>query len=116
MSNIILPNPELKYDCSTGVFILIKDYVTPEIVVPAGQVTDGASRPEWASLFIEKYDKHLPACIVHDYMYRKAIGTKKEADKLFETNLKRCVSAFGLDPDLVKPMYTAVKLFGKGKY
>lgn len=116
MVSDILPDPELKWSNARGVFILTKDYVTPEITVPAGQSTDGASRPEWASIFIEKYDKHLPACIVHDYMYRKAIKTKKEADALFEKNLKRCVDQFGLDPDLVKPMVTAVKLFGKGKY
>ncbi len=116
MSMALLPNPELKWICDMGVFVLTKDYVTPEITVPAGQTTDGASRPEWAAIFIEKYDKHLPACIVHDYMYRKAIKTKKEADDLFKVNLKRCVEQFGLDPDLVKPMVTAVRMFGKGKY
>ena len=49
-------------------------------------------------------------------MYRKAIKTKKEADDLFKVNLKRCVEQFGLDPDLVKPMVAAVRMFGKGKY
>ena len=116
MENYVLPNPEMKWICDMGVFVLTKDYVTPEITVPAGQTTDGASRPEWTGVLIERYDRHLPACIVHDYMYRNAIGTKDQADELFELNLKRCANTFGFNDTLIKPMVLAVKLFGVGAY
>lgn len=111
-----LPAPKLMWDCEMGLFVLTEDYVTPEITVPAWEVTDGATRPHWAALYLEKYDKHFPACIVHDYMYRHAIGTKKEADDLFELNLHRCAKHFGFDEDKIFPMVLAVRAGGQGAY
>lgn len=45
-------------------------------------------------------------------MYRNAIGTKKEADDLFEKNLKR----LGFPSSTVALMVSAVRLGGRGNY
>lgn len=113
----MLPSPKLRYDPFTNRFVLTEPYVTPEYTVPTGEYTDGATRPELATIVgVKQYDRHLPACIVHDWMYRNAIGTKQEADALFETNLIRCNKQFGFNPELIPLMVTAVTLFGKGAY
>lgn len=112
-----LGSPRLRYDPFTDRFVLIEPYVTPEYTIPVGEYTDGASRPEIASIVgVKQYDRHLPACIVHDWMYRNAIKTKKAADDLFEINLIRCAEQFGFDKNLIPPMVGAVRIFGKGAY
>lgn len=113
----MLPSPMLRYDPFTNHFVLIEPYVTPEYTIPVGEYTDGATRPEIARIVgIKQYDRHLPACIVHDWMYRNAIGTKKEADDLFEVNLERCAKQFGFRSDLIPEMVMAVRAFGEGAY
>lgn len=112
-----LGSPRLRYDPFTNRFVLIEPYVTPEYTVPVDTHTDGASRPEFAEIIgVKRYDRHLPACIVHDWMYANAIGTKKEADDLFEVNLRRCHVLFGFEEHLIAPMVAAVRLGGKGSY
>lgn len=107
----------LRYDPYTNRFVLEEDFITPEHTIPKGEYTDGATRPELLNIVgVYRYDRHLPACIVHDWMYRNAIGTKKEADDLFEVNLQRCVTHYGFNKCLVTPMVTAVRMFGKGAY
>lgn len=114
-----LPDPKLRYDVMTNRFVLLEDYITPEITIPAGEFTDGASRPELVNLACKQYDRSLPACLIHDYMYRNAIilpgyenNPKLGADELFGKNLKRV--------DFAEPkidlMVNAVKIFGKGNY
>ena len=90
----------------------MEDYVTPEYTVPKGEFTDGASRPELTNLLVRQYDRHLPACIVHDWMYRNAIATKQDADKQFHANLIRC----GVNHSTAMMMYRAVVFGGKGAY
>lgn len=107
-----LPDPILRYDRATNRFVLMGDYVTPEYTVPKGEFTDGASRPEFTNLFVKQYDRHLPACIVHDWMYRNAIATKQDADKQFHANLIRC----GVNHSTAMMMYRAVVFGGKGAY
>jgi hypothetical protein len=113
----LLPDPVLRYDCGLDRFILLDDYVTPELTVPAGEYTDGASRPVIAELLgVKRYDRSLPACIVHDYMYREGLGSKKEADDLFAINLRRCRDQFSFPGLLIEPMVIAVRLGGRGSY
>lgn len=113
----MLPSPMLRYDPFTNRFVLIEAYVTPEYTIPEGEYTDGATRPELARIVgIKQYDRHLPACIVHDWMYRNAIGDKKLADDLFEINLNRCAKQFGFNKHLIPEMVLAVRTFGKGAY
>lgn len=118
-----LPDPHLRFDQITNRFVLLKDLVTPEITVPAGEYTDGASVPKMLSNIVSPYDRHMVACIVHDYMYRKALvlpgyedDPKKGADDLFAVNLMRCNHLFGFEFTLITPMVTAVRMFGRGAY
>lgn len=107
-----LPDPILRFDVMTNHFVLVEDYVTPEITVPAGEYTDGCTRPELLNIFCKQYDRCLPAAIVHDHMYRYAIGTKEEADELFGKNLRR----LEIPEAKVTAMVAAVKLGGEGSY
>lgn len=118
-----LPDPLLRYDQITNRFVLIEDLVTPEVLVPKGEYTDGASVPQIISNIVKPFDRHLVPCIVHDYMYRHAIvlpgyehDPKRGADDLFEINLIRCSKLFGFDSAQVGPMVAAVKEFGRGAY
>lgn len=118
-----LPDPILRYDQITNRFVLLEDLVTPEITVPKGEYTDGASVPQVLANIVKPYDRHLVACIVHDYMYRHAIvlpgyehDPKMGADELFQVNLIRCSNLFGFDLKMVSPMVAAVKEFGRGAY
>lgn len=107
-----IPDPLLRFDIATNRFVLIEDYVTPEVIVPKGEYTDGATLPQLACLVVNQFDRHLPACIVHDFMYRNALVSKDYADSLFHHNLLRC----GIEQSTAAMMYGAVKVFGKGSY
>lgn len=105
------------YGCGSDRFILLDDYVTPELTVPAGEYTDDASRPAIAELLgVKRYDRSLPACIVHGYMFRQGIASKKEADDLFAMNLRRCRDQFSFPGLLIQPMVIAVRIGGRGSY
>lgn len=108
--------PQLQYRMDVRLFQLTQDYVTPEYTVPAGNFTDGATVPDILEPYVNKFDRHLPAAIVHDWMYTHGIGTKKEADDLFERNLWRCHYAYGFPADKIAPMVLAVRTFGKGNF
>lgn len=118
-----MPDPQLRYDMITGRFVLTADYVTPEVTVPTGEYTDGASRPDLVEVVVKQFDRHLGACIVHDYMYRHAIvlpgyenDPKTGADALFEANLYRCSKLYGYPAEKIPAMVAAVKSFGRGAY
>lgn len=113
---IILPFPQLQYRMDLRLFQLTADFVTPEYTVPEGNFTDGATVPDILEPYVNKFDRHLPAAIVHDWMYTHGIGTKKEADDLFERNLWRCHYAYGFPADKIAPMVLAVRKFGKGNF
>ena len=51
------------------------------ITVPAGFVTDLASVPQALRSFASMDDTQAPA-VLHDWLYRKGIGTRAEADRL----------------------------------
>lgn len=107
----------MRYDPITNRFVLTEPFVTPEYTIPAGEYTDGATRPLYTELVgIHDYDRHLYACVVHDWMYRHAIGTKEGADNLFELNLLRCHELFGFPYEKIAPMVAGVRLVGKGAY
>lgn len=112
---VLFPYPMLIYRTDIGMFELLQDFITPEYRVPAGTLTDGASVPDFLEPYVRKFDKHLPAAIVHDWMYANGIATRAEADKLFEKNLWRCHYAYGFPSSKITPMVQAVRTFG-GKY
>lgn len=113
---VLFPYPDLFFRTELGLFELDAPFQTPEYTVPKGTLTDGATVPDLLEAYVRKFDKHLPAAIVHDWMYEEAIGTKKEADDLFEKNLWRCHYAYGFPKEKIGPMVTAVRLFGRGNY
>lgn len=108
----LLPDPKVQYLNNRDRFMLLEDYVTPEVTVPKGMITDGATVPRIFWSLFPPYYKYFPAAIVHDYMYLLAIrgiGDKKDADELFKLNMQRC----GCTTKYWAPMYGFVKVFGR---
>lgn len=93
-------------------FRLKAPLLTPEITVPAGFVTDGASVPRLFWNIVPPYGRYLVAAIVHDYMYETAHNYKGYADAVFLLNMERA----GVKKWKRIVMYYAVKLFGRGNY
>ena len=109
----VLRDPDLRFLSKETLFQLLTDYYTPEVVVPAGFKTDGASVPRILQNIFPAVYKYFPACIVHDYMYStKAKCTKQQADNTFNENLKR----LGISDWYRIPMVAAVRLFGSGNF
>jgi hypothetical protein len=106
-----LPNPELRYLIDSDEYQTLSQYGTPEIVVPAGFVTDGNSAPWWIRWLFPRYDRSLPACIVHDYCYGGTMG-RKTADRLLFTNMKR----LGFPVWKAGLMYLGVRIGGHARY
>jgi hypothetical protein len=85
------------------------------LIVPKGFTTDLASIPDWARSIIHVMDSHMPAAVVHDYLYRSKDGKergRKFADKLF----LRIMKEMGVKKWKRDVMYTAVRRHGKGSY
>lgn len=53
------------------------------ITVPVGFETDFASIPRSLWSILPPFDKHLPAAIIHDYLYTIQTRTRKECDAIF---------------------------------
>lgn len=105
--------PDVRYLPRENVFQLLTDYRTPEVTVPAGFKTNGASTPRILQNLFPMVHRYFPACIIHDYMYSGALGnTKKEADDLLSLNMQR----LEISNWYRYPMVTAVRLFGKSKF
>lgn len=113
---VIFQWPQLQYRMDVQLFQLTEDFVTPEYTVPKGNFTDGATLPDILETYVNKFDRHLPGVIVHDWMYPLGIGTKEEADDIFERNLWRCHYAYGFPAEKIEPMMVAVRTFGKGNF
>jgi len=99
-------------------FELIDDFIYQEnddkfIIVPKGFRTDGASIPrQFWSIVGNPFEEYFESAVVHDYLYRKKIGTKSHADKVFLQAMKDQ----GVNPIKRRIMYWAVKYFGKGSW
>lgn len=111
MPTYTLPNPELRYLIHSDEYETLQQYGTPEIVVPVGFVTDGNSAPWWIRWLFPRYDRSLPACIVHDYCYEGVMG-KVAADKLLRKNMKR----LGFPHWKATLMYLGVRIGGHSRY
>lgn len=53
------------------------------VTVPIGFITDFASIPRLFRAFITGNDNTKMPAVLHDYLYRKNIGSRKDADLLF---------------------------------
>lgn len=58
-------------------------YKGEKIVVPVGFSTDFASIPRAFRFLFTGHDRTRQAAVIHDYLYRKRIGTRKRADEVF---------------------------------
>jgi hypothetical protein len=55
----------------------------PDIVVPAGYITNGASVPTFLHDVISPTGDLFRASVVHDYLYYSKIVSRREADAIF---------------------------------
>lgn len=91
---------------------LKKDFKTPFVTVPENFHTDGASIPRFAWVFADPAGELFEAAIVHDYMYKNAIHSKKKADLAFYWTAMQ----YKVTPWKAKVAYYSVRLFGRGNY
>ena len=83
------------------------------ITVPAGFMSDGASVPTgFTWIFPRVHGRYAKAAILHDYLYKNAIGSKEEADKIFYEALR----VLGCGKVVSKLFYWGAKLIGRGSY
>ena len=83
-----------------------------EIHVKAGFITDFASIPAFARLFLPKLGRYNKAAVIHDAIYRNAIPgyifTRKEADTIFRDGMKD----LGVAKWRINIMYWGVRIGG----
>jgi hypothetical protein len=82
------------------------------ITVPKGFKTDFASIPQGFRWLITGHDSTRKPAVVHDYLYRRGIGTKADADLVFRAGLKETGTPWWK----VQACYYAVKFFGSGNF
>lgn len=113
MTRFTFMPPDVRYLPRENVFQLLTDYRTPEVTVPAGFKTNGASTPRILQNLFPMVHRYFPACIIHDYMYSGELGnTKEQADDLLDLNMRRLeISAW-----YRVPMVAAVRLFGGSNF
>ena len=88
-------------------------YGAPRLITaPAGFICDGASIPRWAWTTIGGpfTGKYREAAVIHDWLYRSGLVTRKEADKIFE----EAMEILGVSLWRRKVMHRAVRI-GAGK-
>lgn len=78
-------------------------------MVPAGVETDFASIPRFFWRILPPQGEYAPAAVVHDYYYRRGIGTRKGADLAF----LRIMEALEVPAWKRRAIYRAVRLFGR---
>lgn len=76
------------------------------IRVPKGFQTDFASIPRLFWRVCPPWDKHLPAALVHDYLYYTGEKSRKWADLVFLEMMERCQVSWWKR----RTMYRAVRL------
>lgn len=67
---------------------LVKPYRFGAIEVPAGFITDGASVPRLFWSLFSPTGSYLGAAVVHDWLYKAKVTTRKEADSIFLAAMK----------------------------
>lgn len=85
-----------------------EEWSKDKIVVPKGFITDFASVPFPASMFIPKSGLYNQAAVLHDFLYQKKIRSRKESDQIFLEAMK----VLGVNVFKRNIMYRAVRAFG----
>lgn len=89
-------------------WVLDKAWVTPYGIVPAGFVSDGASSPRFAWSIVDPATEFFEASVIHDFLYRYGVGTRKAADVAWrETALK-----YGSNKTRTNIGYRILRMFG----
>lgn len=83
-----------------------------EILVPFGFVTDFASVPRLPGAYWLAGGKASKEAVIHDYLYRNRIGTRKQADDVFLEAMKLNGQAWWRR----SLMWAGVRLFGWTAY
>ena len=90
--------------------------ISEHIVVPAGFVTDGASIPWIARIFIPKWHRNVAkASVLHDWLYSKHSDRdlqRHHADQIY----KQALIDAGCKTWRVHCIYAAVRLFGASSW
>lgn len=92
-----------------------------EVTVPEGMVTDLASVPWLARIFVGRVGPHVEAAIVHDFLYiawqDMADHGARPEDRKFADRLMRAAMA-AADVGVLKRwlIYITVRIFGGGAY
>lgn len=115
-----IPQPRAIPLNDNGEWVLTRDYKLDGFIVPKGFIFDGASIPRafWTILNITPIGWHMPASLIHDYLYRNtgvvtrhgkvSHYSKYMADKEFHRLLRR-LNVRSWHASLC---YSAVKVFG----
>lgn len=82
------------------------------IRIQAGYITDLASVPRILWALFPPHGRYAKAAIIHDWLYDNALRTKKDADRIFLDGMR----VLGVPRWRRMIMYSAVRLFGRGKY
>ncbi len=77
--------------------------------VPAGFITDFASVPKIFWNILPPWGKYGKAAVLHDYLYRTKLVSRKKADEIFLLSMKVLKVSFCKR----YLMYLAVRIFGK---
>jgi len=80
--------------------------------VPVGFITDGASTPRVLWALFPPLDKYSMAALVHDYLYRNNVFTRKWCDKVFLALMVH----LEIPRWKRQSMYRAVRWFGRKPY
>lgn len=82
------------------------------IEVPVGFTTDFASVPRFLWPIFPPDGEYTQAAVMHDYLYRTHLRTRKEADFIF----LEFMGMLEVPRWKAETMYKAVRLFGQGPY
>lgn len=78
------------------------------ITVHEGFITDLASIPRLARVLVVGNDETRKPAVIHDYLYRSGIGTRKNADLVFRAGLRE----EGAPWKIIWACYLAVRIGG----
>ena len=78
------------------------------VKIPDGFITDGASIPRPFRSIIASWGDHANAAVVHDYVSRYKIRSRRECDKIF----LEAMTELGVNKIKKYTMYYSVRLFG----
>jgi len=68
--------------------ILHAGFIYRDLVITHGLVTDGLSVPWFIAWLFGRFGKYLKIAIVHDYLYKSKVRTRKESDTIFYNGLR----------------------------